>query len=464
MAGVRYAGDTATMEEILATLHASLSARATPEKLTTQIRRLNGTIAYALRGAGDGGYSWMSDQFDPPSSLAKSCSLLALLLGMETDIGEEEGRSVYHVDQYVRWGQSALKKAPVRSSFRDDRYNREQRAQEGVEFRKRRYNKLFRLVVRLQKARDELEEQTHLFRLTRFAKTGFAADILWDDFRKCPYAAAFVAYYTANKARRSQFTNGTQARAFDEPAAKLLELATSQAEPNCWLIAQVYPDARVLAALTRQQQFILLDTSFSVMERVAKRLKAISEQKGVDTANMIVRQGADSSTWNALAGAWNHARNYWLALSEALGATSTFGDFLPGKVMRLMAADVVRWHQSSGGDLDPDTKVWAMLPRPWDVLEGTKHCGATTVSKALMKAGIHPESSRGASWLGPRPTGNVVPWVPTPELVHGVTVNSPVLAAFMRRVGVFSGKNLRPMTAEEQERAEEGWQAHVVRY
>jgi len=453
-------------EQILAQLHASLSARVPPENLTTKMRKLNGQIAYALRGAGSGHDSWMSERFDPPASLAKQCSILSELLGLDDDITEEDGRSVHTVDQYVRMGLVTIAKAPAARSFREDRLNREQRKDRGLDMSKRQYNKLFRAVVRLQQASEELENQTQLFRLTRFAKTGYAADITWDDFKRCKYAAAFVAYYTANKARRSQFTNGPQARAFDEPAKRLFELATAQAEPNLWPIALVYPDERVLRALTEPQRMQLLDLTMSVMERTAKRLKAIGEQKGVDISKMIVRRGADSSTWNALAGAWNHARNYWLAITDAMDAQNTYDAFLPGKVMRLMAADVARWHEVSGGGLDPDTKVWALLPKPWDVMDGTKHCGRKDVIRALAQAGRRTHKPiNESSWLGPRPTGHAVPWQPTPDLVHGVTVNSPRLAAFMRRVGVFSGKKISTyMTARERERIETGWEKYVVRY
>jgi hypothetical protein len=34
----------------------------------------------------------------------------------------------------------------------------------------------------------------------------------------------------------------------------------------------------------------------------------------------------------------------------------------PGKVLRLMAADVAWWHRQSGGGLHQDTAVWKELP------------------------------------------------------------------------------------------------------
>jgi hypothetical protein len=44
-------------------------------------------------------------------------------------------------------------------------------------------------------------------------------------------------------------------------------------------------------------------------------------------------------------------------------------------------------------------------------------------------------------WAAPRPNRQVQAFRPTPELVHGVTVSSPHLAAALRRAGWFSGKS-----------------------
>lgn len=90
-------------------------------------------------------------------------------------------------------------------------------------------------------------------------------------------------------------------------------------------------------------------------------------------------------------------------------------------------------HRRSGGGLDPDTAVWAALPRPWDVVLGQVGCGRATVEEACRKAGVE-----GRGWVAPRVT-TVARWRPTPELVHGVEVSSPALAALLRRAGAFGG-------------------------
>lgn len=151
---------------------------------------------------------------------------------------------------------------------------------------------------------------------------------------------------------------------------------------------------------------------------------------------MIVKQGDDSSTWNIAAGAWNKARDNWINLLYALGMEEVLNNKCPGKVLRLMAADVVHWHQQVGGMLDPNTLVWSALPLPWEVLQGTATCTLMTVKDACRRARLDPAKS---GWLAPRVHG-VVPFRPTPELVHGVSISSPYLAQLLRQHKIFSGK------------------------
>ena len=155
---------------------------------------------------------------------------------------------------------------------------------------------------------------------------------------------------------------------------------------------------------------------------------------------MIVKKGDDSTTWNATAGAWNKARQSWVALLYALGMEEVLDRMCLGKVLRLMAADVAFWHRAVGGRLEPDTAVWAELPGPWDVLGGTAVCTRADVEAACGRHGVDPIK---AGWTAPAPERRVEAFRPTPELVHGVEVGHPGLALILRRMGVFSGKKLK---------------------
>lgn len=106
-----------------------------------------------------------------------------------------------------------------------------------------------------------------------------------------------------------------------------------------------------------------------------------------------LQRGNDSTTWNVTAGAWNKLRDGWFSLMFDLGIVDAVERMCPGKVMRLMAADVAWWHRASGGDLHPDTAVWMALPRPWEVLSGEAVCPVSLVEDVCARHGLDPVKS-----------------------------------------------------------------------
>ena len=220
----------------------------------------------------------------------------------------------------------------------------------------------------------------------------------------------------------------------------MLQLCEDNAGTRWWAIAHVFPRADVLSRLTDEERGRLLGAWFDILMVLAERLDAVRLRSSIDTETMTVKRGNDSSTWNMLAGAWNRARDHWIALVYAMEIDGLLDTMLPGKVMRLMAADVVAWHRLAGGGVHPDTLVWRALPPPWLVLRGEATCTLADVEQACAAAGLDPTKG---GWALPRPRTAVSPFRPTPELVHGVTVSNPYLADYLRRVGVFSGRPLK---------------------
>ena len=330
------------------------------------------------------------------------------------------------------------------TDFQAHRLPRQERRAHALELSRRRSNELFRLIGWLEQYADDLERQQTLFRLGRVAKTSFAGDLPWAEFAADLDTACFVAYMTANLGRRSAFTNGPQARAFDDIAAMLFrrcaERAPGSPPANWFAIAHVFPRRDVLDGLADEQRLHLLGRALGVLRDASVLLRWTWEQSDINLQTMIVRRGNDSSTWNMLAGAWNRARDYWIALLQAMGHDATFDLFLPGKVMRLMAADVAVWHRLTDGDLHGDTAVWAELPKPWEVLSGEATCTRELVEQTCRRYGLDPERS---GWTAARPRTAVAAWTPTFDMVHGIAVADPELATLLRRIGVFSGKSLR---------------------
>jgi hypothetical protein len=192
----------------------------------------------------------------------------------------------------------------------------------------------------------------------------------------------------------------------------------------------------------------LLGRWYEVLEEIAQLLKNVWERSDIDRSTMIVCRGNDSSTWNSMAGAWNTARSNWISLLYAMGAEEILQSICFGKVLRLMAADVVAWHYSAGGQLDPDTAVWNELPLPWEVLSGDQSCNLTMVESICWKHNVDPTQK---GWTVPRLPGKPVAFTPTPELVHGISVSNPALAKVLRSAGFFSGKAIQhdvPMGVE----------------
>lgn len=318
---------------------------------------------------------------------------------------------------------------------------------------KRQYNRRVRVLRHLSEKTTALDLELVKRRLVLAGRSGFAQDISLDRFRADPDAACFISYLMARKNKRRMFTLAGRENPVDHAAQALLDRCGSRTD---WaMIAMVHPVPEILAHLGQEELGTLLGGWSALMGQAATLLKD-AWAGGTNRETMIVQRGMDSSTWNTMASAYNAARAGWVNCLDAAGALVLLDAACPGKVMRLMAADLAAWHRSSGGDVDPNTKVWAALPFPWEVLSGDATCTSATVEAACARAGLDPARS---GWTAPRARGAVATFTPTPELVHGVEVADPQWAALLRRAGVFSGKHIKPDLAAE---AAHGLAAGVV--
>lgn len=304
---------------------------------------------------------------------------------------------------------------------------------------RRGYNRRIRALRNLEDKCRRMEEGLAFRRLVLIGRSGFACDVPLERFRADPAAACFIAYYAARKNRRRLFTLAGKENPVDRAADIMLRHLLASQGTDFGMLAMACPQPEVLARLGDGERGALMGRWRAVMRDTAEQLRG-AWPEGVDRLSMTVRQGMDSSTWNTMAQAYNAARAGWLNCVTASGAAALLEPCCPGKVMRLMAADLAWWHRASGGDVDPDTKVWAFLPLPWDVIDGTAACTRADVEAACAEHGVDPEA-RG--WTAPRARGAVAEFTPTPELVHGVTVTDPAWAALLRRAGAFSGKGIR---------------------
>lgn len=377
-------------------------------------------------------YSSMADDFKRPDGANKQIKTGSELFKVPA-LSAVECMDTEKVREFVLRVSGQIAKPVGGNDFKANRLPRAERVKVGVAKGHRAYNKRFRFLIRLEDKIERMTKNDVRYGHTRMAKSAFATQLTEAEFLKDANTACFVAYMAARMNLRSEFTNTSQVRAYDEIAQMLYRRAVSKS-PNWWAMAYVFPEQEVLANLSDEQKGRLMGMWFDSLCGIANFLKDIAADQKLDTGTMIVRRGQDSSTWNATAGAWNKVRSGWIELLHAMGADEILDRVCPGKVLRLMAADVARWH----GSLHPDTKVWAELPPPWLVFNGDADCSRALVESVCDRHGVDRKG-----WTSPRSARQATTFTPTPELVHGVTVSSPYLAKVLRRAGVFSGKSVR---------------------
>ncbi len=422
-----------TLQSLLDTL----DRRVRPEDVARMVRDAltlspadRATLGKASSGAGV--WSSMSDDFKRPSTMGSQMAVARALFATPAQINPADMEAI---DAYLRSVEAEIGKKPGASDFKKDRLPRKQRLALGIDISKRQYNKRFRLTCRMEAKRVRILKEQVKRSLTLASKSRLASHLRPEQMSH-PETAAFIAYYVARCNLRSVFTSEAQVRPYDE-VCEMLMTRCRQCEGTDWFaVAHVLPDEDVVARITPEEKGRLLGEYFALLNTAADLLAEVWAASTIDRATMVVRRGNDSSTWNVTAGAWNKLRSGWFSLLFSTGLEEWIEACCPGKVLRLMAADVAAWHRLSGGGLHPDTGPWCDLPLPWEVLRG-EPCPRTRVAAVCAKWDVDPAKN---GWVAPPPERKVAIFTPTPELVHGVTVASPQLAALLRKMGVFSGK------------------------
>jgi hypothetical protein len=96
-----------------------------------------------------------------------------------------------------------IRKRAGQSDFKYDRLNGEQRTAQGLDLSRRRYNKLFRLLGRLEAKLRTYVRELRKYEFTRVGKSRLATRLSLDDFAKDSATAAFIAYFVARCNLRS---------------------------------------------------------------------------------------------------------------------------------------------------------------------------------------------------------------------------------------------------------------------
>ncbi|MFJ3901206.1 hypothetical protein [Streptomyces sp. NPDC090025] len=454
---------SAQAEPLLRELHTSLGLRKRPEDVAqsvldlhaaggvvlspSSLAALDKAAAHSLRRLWHG-YTSLREDFARPVGAQRQLGRAAALFASVPELPDGAGDDPERIEAVIRRAGEEIGRTYGQNDFGLDRLDRAERAAAGLgELSKRQYNKRFRLLRRMEAKLARLLHEQRRREVTMTGKSAFAHTLPYEPFAADPHTAAFVAYTTARGGMRSVFTNGPQRRVHDEIAEALFQELRDAPERTRWeVVAHVRPTAEVLAQVSDEDLTRLLVRWNRFLRQVADMLEHAWNRHPLERGTMIVRRGDDSSTWNQAAQAWNTARAHWFALLTALGEDAVLDRVCPGKVPRLMAADVAHWHRRSGGGLHPDTLVWSELPLPWEVLRGERECPRSLVEQVCARHRVDPVAS---TWTAPRPdVTEAAPFRRTPELVHGVVVEDPLTASALRSAGVFSGRQKRAAAEE----------------
>lgn len=454
-------------------LHITLKERKRPEDIAQMVHELIGeNLSVKERGllekaAKDSlkktlfGYTSMMQEFVTAIGAEKQIKKTIEIFKLN-EKDSIDYNNISEIEDFIKEISPIIFKEVGSNNYLSDRLNKEQRKEKGLELSKRNYNKKWRLLKRLEKKLFKYSREIKKNEFQKIGKHGLAHKIEFSEFNKDINSACFIAYYNSRCNLRSVFTNTSQERAFDEISQMLLNrckgISTSSFlgffkaetklernnETNWWAISHIYTSQEVLSNLSDKHKGELLGKWTGILQEIADLLDEIWSKSDINRQTMIVKRGNDSTTWNNTAGAWNKARDNWMNIVYSLGLDYILDEICFGKVLRLMAADVVAWHHSTGGKLDPNTEIWNKIPLPWEVFQGKENCNKELVVKYCKQAGVNPEKS---GWIAPRVHG-VAEFKPTPELVHGVTISNPYLATVLKRHKYFSGKNAKPLFPE----------------
>lgn len=436
--------------EIVHELYRGLRQRPMPETVAQSLAKLadlggDNELQHHLAKAASSRprRSSMLESWFEPVALDRQLSMARVLfadwiaLNPEEAVCDPSEKDPDRIEAYIAFLCRSIHKAPGHNSFKHHRLDRDARNSAGLDLSNHVYNKRFRFLARLEEHLKIYKKELRFLRYREIGKAGLVDRLTYEDFSQDTWSAAFIAYYCARRKRRSIFTNTSQVRAYDSFSDLLFERCRRSLNCNWFAVAHVFPEAEVLARLSEEQKGALIGQWLLLLRDLADELRALWAKSEINLETMVVKRGDDSSSWNIAAQAWNTARTSWMAFMTAMGQEELLAFFCPGKVLRLMAGDVAAWHRLGGGGVHPDTLVWRDLPFPWEVMQGQKTCTWTMIEGACRRAGLDPAKS---GWIEARVSRKVEAFTPTPELVHGVTVASPELAAVLRRLGAFSGK------------------------
>ncbi|MBL4634355.1 MAG: hypothetical protein JKY56_10810, partial [Kofleriaceae bacterium] len=179
-------------------------------------------------------YTSMLQEFAQPCGMYKQVRKSEELFDVQTRLSSTKCASPAALEPMLQTLSEQLNRQ-VGDDFKQ-RLNREQRLAAGMDISKRRYNKLYRVLGRMDVKLATLIRELEKLEFTKIGNSSLASQIDWQCFSSDINTGCFIAYYAARCNLRSEFTVSGQEPAFDDVAEMLLARCT-EGTANYYAIA-----------------------------------------------------------------------------------------------------------------------------------------------------------------------------------------------------------------------------------
>ncbi len=272
-----------------------------------------------------------------------------------------------------------------------DRINRERRAALGLYYSNRKYNILFRLLVRIEAETQKRVWESQDFDFKKEGNYRLTSLYAEEEFSRDRWSAAFSAYVVAGASSLPLDSARMNDLISNSTCEMLLQRLLQQSDSADWeTIALIFPHHSVLINLNESQKRRLLGRWLGLFRDIAESLRNVWKERDIRLEAMTMRSGDDSLDWNFRARAWNQLRKPWFELLQRLGMEGEFQEMRFGKAIELRAESALVYQTSINGWAMAEIRIWCELPKPWEVVSGEATLSHDEIAKACKRNGLDP--------------------------------------------------------------------------
>jgi hypothetical protein len=156
----------------------------------------------------------MLEEFARPVDLARQVTVAGSLFSYPEPPPADQCDDLARVAAYLDHLSQQIRKERGQNDFQRHHLNHQERKAAGLELSRRRYNKRFRLLTRMEAKLHTLIREWKKYELTTISKSSLSARLSWEACAADEATACFIAYYVARCNLRSAFTIAGQQKPF----------------------------------------------------------------------------------------------------------------------------------------------------------------------------------------------------------------------------------------------------------